>query len=134
MTDPITPAVPVYWRGKTYPLQLTLGALAGASGRLKIPILEGGENSLDAMPELAQRAVILYAVLHRKFPGITLADCEDALFEPARFKHYEETCAALMQGVIPHIEAIRKEQEKHRPPTAAEEVTESSGGDSGQPA
>jgi hypothetical protein len=127
MIDPITPALTVPWRGKTYQLQLTLGALCGASRRLGIPILEGGDGALDSLPELAQRAVILYAILHRKFPDITVQECEDALFDPALFARYESICADAMKSVVPAIQAIKDA----RPQTAAEEV-KSSGGDSGQ--
>lgn len=131
MIDPITPGVPVFWQGKTYTLQLTLGALAGASGRLKIPILEGGENGIDAYPALSQRAIVLYALLHRKIPNITLAQCEDAVTTPKLLNHYEEVCTKAMESVIPAVQQMREEYAKAHPPTAADEVTESSGGDSG---
>jgi len=39
MIDPVTPATLVPWRGKTYSLQLTNGALAMAAGELNINIL-----------------------------------------------------------------------------------------------
>lgn len=131
MIDPITPGVPVFWQGKTYTLQLNLGALAGASGRLRIPILEGGENGIDSYPALAQRAIVLYALLHRKIPNITLAECEDAVTTPKLLNHYEEVCTKAMESVIPAVKAMREEYEKAHPPTAAEETTQSSGGDSG---
>ncbi len=134
MIDPITPAVSVFWQGKTYPLQLTLGALAGASGRLKIPILEGGPDSLDTLPTLAQRAVILYALIHRKFPRVTLEECEDAVVDPKRMIHYEEVCTKALEGVMPAVQQMKEAYAKAHPQTAADVSTESSGGDSGQSA
>lgn len=134
MIDPITPAVSVFWQGKTYPLQLTTGALVSAAGRLRIPILEGGPDGIDTLPILAQRAVILYALLHRKFRNLTLDECEDAVVDPKRMIHYEEVCTKALEEVLPAIQQMKEAYAKAHPPTAAEEITKSSGGDSGQSA
>lgn len=100
MIDPITPAIHVKWNGKTYPVQLTLGALAGASRVLKTDLL--GADMID-MPATAVGPLYLFALLHRKFPAITIADCEDAFYEsPEAQEHY----AKAVQDARDSIEAL----------------------------
>lgn len=110
MIDPITPAIEVSYRGKSYPLQLTLGALAGASGRLGVPILEGGPDSLSTKPELFQRAVILYALLHRKFKTVTIEECEDLVVKPSMISYYEAVVMDALKQIQPALDELAKSQ------------------------
>jgi hypothetical protein len=133
MIDAITPGVDVYWRGKTYRLQLTLGALAGASRLLGVPILEGGPGSLDTLPEFAQRAIILFALVHRKFRDATIAECEEAVFDPTHFVPYAESLTKAMQDLAPAIEAIKKETAGMVSPQAKADQDPNGSGDGSGP-
>jgi len=131
MIDPITPGIQVSWQGKTYTVQLTLGALAGASRVLRIPILES--NGLDGLPELAARAVIVFALLHRRFPNITIQQCEDAVMVPKYFTHYADVATQAMISIKPYIdELVKAVAPPENPSEAADnQALTSSGGDSG---
>lgn len=107
MVDPVTPAVEMTWRGKSYQFQLTLGALAGASGALKIPILEAGPDNLSSRPELFQRAVLLYAMTHRKFKDVTLEECLDAITGD-RYEHYMEKTELALEAIVPAVQRLAK--------------------------
>ena len=119
MIDPITPGINVKWDGRVYPLQLTLGALAGASRVLRMDLM-----GMDMMtvPDSAAGPLYLFAVLHRKFPHITIEQCEDAYYEsPEATDHYrkvvEQAKKSIEALVVPYEEArkAREAKEAGRP-------------------
>lgn len=131
MIDPITPSVLVRWNGKTYPLQLTLGALAGASRVLQADML-GADMML--IPGSAAGPMYLFALLHRQFPGVTIGDCEDAFFEsPEATEHYTE----VVEEAKKQLEPLIQKYEQHRASKEAKKTgplaVPHSGDTSGQP-
>lgn len=129
MIDPVTPATLVLWRGKTYPLQLTTGALASASGQPGVPrILEGGPDSMFTKPEFFQRGVLLYALVHRKFPDATLDECIDAVVGE-KSAYYGELLSKALSDIVPAIQKLHAAEAKNTPP-----LEESSSGDECGPA
>lgn len=129
MVDPITPAIAVVWRGMTYEIQPTTGMIAGASRRLKINLISNGDDGLHAYPAISQRAILLFSLLHRKFPELTLEECEDALFEEGKQEHYIEVIGAYMETLDGVIFTIKKaDPQGDAPPLELKP----SGGDSGQ--
>lgn len=132
MIDPITPGIEVYFRGKTWLMQLTLGALAGASGRLNIPILEGGPEALWAKPEAYRKGVLLYALVSRRFTDATLDECLDAVTDADHAVHYDKAIEAALEAVKPTIERLAEAYDKERNKAGARPLDgQSSGGDSG---
>ena len=125
MTDPITPAIYVKWSGKTYPVQLTLGALAGASRILKTDLLGA---DMIGMPATAVGPLYLFAMLHRLFPSVTIADCEDAFYEsPQSQEHYVKA----VQEARDSIESLCKPFADHRRAQEAKEAGPLEASDSG---
>lgn len=127
MIDPVTPATPVPWRGKTYDLQLTLGALAEASGCPGVPpILEGGPTSVWTKPPFFRLGVFLFAMVHRKFPDATLSECMDVVTGP-NAELYAKIIDEAMEALVPAIGRLHGIEDKPSPPLAES----SSGADSG---
>ncbi len=129
MIDPVTPAALVPWRGKSYSLQLTLGALALAAGELGINILEGGPDSLFTKPAYYQNGVLLYAALRQKFSSseVPLMECMDAVTgEKSDF--YAEALSKLVAELAPAIRRIMKLEPE---PTDRPTTDASSGAGSG---
>lgn len=129
MIDPVTPATPVSWRGKSYPCQLTLGALATASGVSGVPpILEGGADSLFTKPEFFQRGVLLFALIRQIVPSATLAECMDAVTGD-KADYYGTLLASSFRDIAPAINRLHGAKEEPQGPLA-----ESSSGDGSGPA
>lgn len=129
MVDPVTPATLVPWRGKTYPLQLTLGALALASGVPGIPpILEAWhENSVFTKPEMYQRGVLLFALVYQQFPDATLIECMEAVTGD-KAKFYGDMLASALKDIAPAINRLNgAETPEDKTPLAESSSGESSG-------
>lgn len=129
MIDPVTPATLVPWRGKAYSLQLTLGALAEASGCPGVPpILEGGAASVWTKPPFFRLGVFLFAMIHRKFPDATLSECMDLVTGPSA-ELYAKIIDEAMEALVPAIGRLHGiEPEAQGKPPLDES---SSGADSG---
>lgn len=127
MIDPITPAALVPWRGKAYDLQLTLGALAEASGCPGVPpIIEGGPNSVWTKPPFFRLGVFLFAMIHRKFPDATLSECMDAVTGP-KAEIYAAIIDEALAALVPAIGKIHGIEDKPSPPLAESSSGEDSG-------
>lgn len=128
MIDPITPATVVPWRGKAYSCQATLGALAAASGALDIPILEPVPGNAFTKPEYFKRGVLLFALIRRAVPTVTLDECLEEVTGP-KAEHYLKAINEAYEHIVPAITKLMGAavEEKAAPPLAES----SSGADSG---
>ena len=127
MVDPVSRAAMIPWRGKTYEMQFTLGALAQASGVPGVPpIVEGGPDSVWTKPPFFKYGVLLFALVRRKFTDTTLDECMDVICGD-KAAYYIEQINLALEEVAPALAKLHGVEQDDARPTQGASTGDASG-------